>query len=386
MERIGRALKRMPVPDGDAGLLTPALRDAARAKVGALCRGVRIPAETEARLRERAGGDPLTLADYATTSGVTLRLPGEVWVNAPFAEHNPNFVGATPWCLEFQGDALVLTDGATCVPAIPVPVPAYHDRRNRWDEPYTSYAITHSDRVRISPVEGCGIVCRFCDLPFTFAYRRKPIAALVDSVACALADEVLPARHVLISGGTPRPADHAYLREVYRAVATAFPRTPVDVMMVPVPGLLDVDELHALRIHELSINVEIVDAELARRVMPQKARIGFGGYLAFIESAVERWGRGRVRSLLLVGIEPPESTLRGVEELARRGCAPVLSPFRPDPATPMSSHAPPDEALLWDVWRRSVEICARHGVSLGPRCVPCQHNTLTFPEPVVAAP
>ena len=92
------------------------------------------------------------------------------------------------------------------------------------------------------------------------------------------------------------------------------------------------------------------------------------------------YGLGRVRSLLLVGIEPIEDTLAGVEALAARGCDPVLSPFRPDPSTPMRAIPPPTEADLGEVWERSEEIVARYGMRLGPRCVPCMHNTLTFPE------
>jgi hypothetical protein len=106
--------------------------------------------------------------------------------------------------------------------------------------------------------------------------------------------------------------------------------------------------------------------------------------LRFIELAIEHMGPGRVRSLLLVGLEPAEDTLRGVEALAQRGCEPVLSPFRPDPSTPLGKGRnripPPNQQTITEVFLRATDIAAKHGMRLGPRCVPCMHNTITLPD------
>ena len=74
-----------------------------------------------------------------------------------------------------------------------------------------------------------------------------------------------------------------------------------------------------------------------------------------------------------------EETLRGVEALAALGCHPTLSPFRPAAGTRLAGQPPPSAAFLSEVLDRSRAIVARHGVRLGPDCVPCQHNTLAFP-------
>ncbi len=332
------------------------------------------------RAREALSSRPLTLADYATTSGISLVLGEEIWVNAPLRDHNPNFVAESPpHLLDLEGAGFAVASGGQHFAARPIPVPDYHDEKNSSEEPYTSYAITHADRVRISPIEGCGMVCTFCDLPYEYRYRRKRVDGLVDSVARALEDRTLPARHVLISGGTPKPEDFDFLRTVYYEVPKAFPGVAVDIMMVPSPGLLNLTELKQAGIHGLSINLEIFNAEISRKVMRQKHDLGLPYYLDFIEKAVVEFGAGKVRSLLLVGLEPLEETLRGVEALAARGCDPVLSPFRPDPSTPLRNAPPPGVEFLAEAYERSAEIAERHGVMLGPRCVPCQHNTLTFP-------
>ena len=350
-----------------------------RLKLRVMTDGLTVTPEARARLSGGAAR-PLTLADYATTSGISLRLGRDVWVNAPIAEHNPNFVDSPPHMLDVAGEAYVVRTDDFEVDAHPLPVPDYHDRTNRWGEAYTSYAYTHTDRVRISPIEGCSVVCKFCDLPYEYRYRTKRTEGLIDAITTALGDQALPAKHVLVSGGTPRAEDFGYLNDVYARVAEAHRGIPVDVMMMPAPGLLDVDRLATDGINFLSINLEIFNAERAAHVMPAKAKLGRQHVLDFIERAVARFGPGRVRSLLLVGIEPREDTLAGVAALAARGCEPVLSPFRPDPSTPMRGESPPSAELLAETYLRSVDIVERLGAKLGPRCIPCMHNTLTFPD------
>ena len=352
-----------------------------RLKIELFTEGLVVAPGAHERLAGADGQRPLTLADYASTSGITLRLPDDVWVNAPIAQHNPNFVHAPRHTLDLAGDGFVVRGHLGEFPTVPIPVPDYHDEVNAEGEAYTSYAYTHSDRVRISPVEGCAIACKFCDLPYEYRYRTKRTAGLVDAVDRALKDAALPARHVLISGGLPRTADYGWLQEVWSAVAAAFPAIDVDVMMVPAPGLMDPRALKAAGIAGLSINMEMWNTELAARAMPGKAKIGRDQWLRLVEQSVEEFGPGRIRSLLMLGIEPLDDTLSAVEALAERGCDPVLSPFRPDPSTPMRDHPPPTAELMVDAWCRASEIVAKHGVQLGPRCIPCMHNTLTFPTP-----
>ena len=343
-------------------------------KVRLMTEGLVVPQETRLNLQS-----PLTLADYPSTSGITMVIDNDVWVNAPFVDFNPNFVKNPPHKLVLRGGSFFVESENREYRVRVLPVPSYHDKRTTDGQPYIWYAVTHSDRVRISPVGGCAMACWFCDIPYSAQYHKKSVENLVESVKVALEDQILPARHVLISGGTPRPNDYDWENIVYERVVHAFPQIHVDIMMVPMPGLLNVRKLEASGIHGLSINIEMWNQETARRIMASKVKAGRKLYLDFIEEAVHVFGsKGRIRSLILVGIESLESTLEGVEALAQRGCDPVLSPFRPDPATPMRYHRPPSVDILIEAYERSLEIVERYGVKLGPRCIPCQHNTLTF--------
>jgi len=44
----------------------------------------------------------------------------------------------------------------------------------------------------------------------------------------------------------------------------------------------------------------------------------------------------------------------------------------------MRNDPPPSAEELLDVYLRARDICGELDVPLGPRCIPCSHNTLTF--------
>lgn len=355
------------------------LRPAEELKFDLLATGIAIDDSALAYIEEANGDRALTPADYASTSGIILRLDGAVWVNVPIATYNPNFVTAPSLTLTASVDGLQVVGGVRAVGAEFWLPPAYHGESNSRGEPHTIYAFTHGDRVRIAPITGCAFTCKFCNLPYDFRYRRKNVEGLIEAVQISRGDPIQPARHVLISGGTPRPEDYGFLRDVYDAVIESFPGLPVDIMMVPIADVLDIERLAKIGVNELSINLELYNDEIARRVMPRKYQQGRDHLLSFVAHAASVLGFGRVRSMLMVGIEPMEDTLAGVEALVEAGCVPVLSPFRPDPSTPMRDSPTPTAAAMRETYLRAMEIADAGRTPLGPSCLPCSHNTLTLP-------
>lgn len=358
--------------------MTSSLTSAERLKFALLADGLTISPKARALLNEANEDRPLTPADYASTSGVILRLEDDVWVNAPITDYNSNFVDASPYTLDAGTEGLVVHgNGLESTAAFWLP-PAYHGTNGSNDKPLNYYSFTHGDRVRLAPIMGCGMVCKFCNIPYEDRYGTKPVAALTEAVDTALADVLQPAHHLLVSGGTPHERDIGYLRDVYDTVLQTFPDLEIDIMMVPIDGLLDLARLDSLGVHQFSINIEIFNTEIAAHLMRQKYGRGLDWYLGFLEGATEVLGPGRVRSMLMVGLEPLEDTLAGVSAILERGCIPVLSPFRPSPSTPLQDLPPPDAAALEDTYLRGLELATAAGATLGPDCIPCTHNTLTL--------
>lgn len=358
--------------------MATAFDDAHRLKFGLFAHGLVILETAGRALRELNGVRPLTPADYASTSGVILRLDHDVWVNVPIADYNANFVGSSPFVLDYDsGGFFVQGRGLASRATFWLP-PEYHGGSGTNGRPYNNYVYTHGDRARLAPIKGCAMRCTFCNIPYEDRYSKKPIDAMLEAVRTSLCDPIQPAYHLLISGGTPSRRDVGYLRDVYSTVLQEFPELEVDIMMVPIEGLFDLHELDRLGLNQISINLEIYNRAIAKDVMRQKYRQGLDFYLTFMGRAAEILGPGRVRSMLMVGLEPIEDTLAGIAAIVERGCVPVLSPFRPDPATPLSSLAPPTEVELEEFYLRAAEITAASGTVLGPQCPPCTHNTLNF--------
>ncbi|MDR1422572.1 MAG: radical SAM protein [Coriobacteriales bacterium] len=347
-------------------------------KLKILAEGITVTNRAQQWLLEHANIAKLSSADYASTSGVVLKLEGDVWVNAPLQEYNPNFVDAPTSVLDVIDDGLYVSNGNLEARAWYCLQPAYHSSEELADLP-KHIVVTHGDRVRLSPMTGCSYSCQFCDIPFSgIDYSLHPVDVCIKALKTAAADCIQPAQHIMISGGTPRESDAESHRALYREILASFQDLPVDIMMVPLSNVFDIDELGKLGINELSINLELHDEARAKKLAPQKYQFGARHYLDFIEKAIERLGRGRVRSMLLVGLEPLESTLAGVKAIAERGAVPVLSPFRPDPSTPLRDLRPPSYELMYEAYLRAQEIAVGYGVPLGPKCPPCTHNTLSF--------
>ena len=54
-------------------------------------------------------------------------------------------------------------------------------------------------------------------------------------------------------------------------------------------------------VNSLSVNIELFDPELAKRIIPtENRRFGLQGYLNYIEKAVGEFGVGRAQSLILL--------------------------------------------------------------------------------------
>lgn len=356
-------------------------------KLRLLAEGIRIAPAAGAALREITSDRSLTPADYASTSGLILELEDDVWVNTPISEYNPNFVSDSHYVLDHDDDGFRVYGAGLESVAKFWPPPTYHGGSTSFGM-LNNFVVTHGDRARLSPVRGCAMTCEFCNIPYDDpldVYGTKPIDALLQAAHIAVTDLTQPAHHFLVSGGTPKRPDFDFLREVYRRVLIEFPQNAVDIMMVPLPGLLDLPELDRLGLNELSINIELFSSERAAELMRHKHNQGTAFYLDFIEQAAEILGPGRVRSMLMVGLEPMDMTLAGVAAIVERGGVPVLSPFRPDPATPLRDEKPPSAAELEETYLRALDVAAEGGGALGPTCPPCTHNTLSFAVPDSAA-
>lgn len=318
--------------------------------------------------------------------GVDLILPDGTHVNCPvnepFARRSSLTLGLV------DGKPSVMIDGDAVTVDL-VPAPAYYSRADSAGRPFTRTGQVCFDRLGIGLTNNClywrdpASRCKFCSIGLNTRTEdvRKELSAIAEMARAAFADEIYPASHTLIGGGTLDVPDRGIGRiaDITRVLKSIDP-APVYAMITPPSDLDLLDELVAAGVDEIGINVELIDEQAAQRLLGAKrSEHGLEGYRCALTRAVELFGPMAARSILIVGLEPPERTLEGVELLSAMGVMPILSPFRPLIGTELESHPPPTAELLLDVAIEATGIAATNGIPLGPTCMACQGNTLNLP-------
>jgi uncharacterized radical SAM superfamily protein len=340
-----------------------------------MCKGVSITEKAQKALTQN-GKVPLSLFEYPTTAGISLILPDNIYVNAQFVG---KFVDSN--IILDYGNKFFLYYNNEKIEIKILPLPDYFDKKNLEGVPYSKFIMSHTDRMRINPIQGCYFSCKYCDFNKE-KYNKITFEKFKEAIDVALADKNLKPRHLLISGGVPKPEDEEFLDLIYKKVAEYLKQKNIltDIMLTPNKKKGYLAKLKSWDINALSINIEIFNTKIAYKLNPQKAKLTKELYLNFIKEAVEIFGIGKVRSILIIGLESIQDTLKGVEEITKLGSDIVLSPFIPAKNTPLSNFNPPSENDLLKVYEKSKRIVDANKVKIAPRCIPCQHNTLAFPD------
>ncbi|MDG4595145.1 MAG: radical SAM protein [Candidatus Contendobacter sp.] len=269
-------------------------------------------------------------------------------------------------------------------------MPDYYRQTSRNGEALSSIGQLCGDRLGIGLTNDCiywrhpSERCKFCSIGLNLKTetRRKTFNDIIEVIDAALNDSVSPARHILLGGGTPSGPDAGALgiAQIARAIRMQWD-VPI-YAMIAAPLHNDVlYELHHAGVTELGMNIELFDRNVARELMPGKHQaIGLERYLEALALAAGIFGKYNARSIMIVGLESMESTLKGVDLLASIGVLPILSPFRPFAGTILGERSPPSFEFLWETLEAATEVAAKHDMPLGPLCIPCQGNTLTIPN------
>lgn len=369
----------------------------ARLKVRLLAEGLRIDAGVDEALARE--GRPRLRVRSGSCGGLDVILPDGSYVNCPVDEL---FATHSPFVLRHE-DGWVITDETGRDAPVPVtlaPRPAYYDRRGSAGVLLRQVGQVCSDRLGVGLTNGCvywaraQTRCQFCSIGLNVRngneIGRKPLPAVLEVVDAALSDPVAPAAHVLLGGGTPPGPDAGAIGIAHatRAIKARWPHVPVYAMISPPAEPHYIQELVDAGVDELGINIEVFSDVAGERYLPAKRSLGLSTYLRMLEVAVAafaaRFGHGdaqvgRVRSIMIVGLESAQDTLHGVEALASRGVMPILTPLRPMRGTPLERHPQWPAEALWDLTQEAASVADRYGLPLGPTCIPCQANTLNVP-------
>ena len=282
--------------------------------------------------------------DYVTR-GLEIILPEDISVNVPVGE---SFTDDSPYLLRSEGDGYaILGDRERCEVRI-VPQPRFYGERTRSGIPMWQVGTAYAGYLAINPASGCvfvqrGVPCRFCDIATRAVARDAPlpVADVVETVRAAFAEGVIEFVYLHIGYMEGEDAGVQFLEPYVRAIKRHFD-TLVAVQLQPPRDNQWIDRTYAMGVDALSYSIEIHDAERLREHCPGRAQdVGRDRYHEALRHAAAVFPSGTVWSDLIVGLEPPESTMEGIDRLVDMGVLPVLSLFRPLDDTQLHNHPLP---------------------------------------------
>jgi hypothetical protein len=323
------------------------------------------------------------------SGGLDLILPHNIHVNCPITEH---FSSISQLALDFE-DELVIKRGQEilCTAKLQL-APKYYGLSTSDGAPMIKigqmcsgdrfcYGMTGPYCFFWKPENRC----RFCSIGLNKDHdaSQKVISQLLEALAVAIDDPFLPAKHVLIGGGTPNIEDMgaSIAAELCEAIKKRFDISCYVMISAPLKNEY-IDILLDAGADELGMNIEFFSEEAWEKYIPGKAKyIGKKRYFEALEYAVSRFGPINTRSILVVGLETPEDSINGAEKLASMGVMPIFSPFRPLNGTVLEDEKGFDHQTYFDIFSEAYNRTMQYGIPIGPTCIPCQNNTLALPLP-----
>jgi hypothetical protein len=147
-------------------------------------------------------------------------------------------------------------------------------------------------------------------------------------------------------------------------------------------GALDDESLGVLReeglVDSICFNLEVWSEPLFAKICPGKHHyVGYENWIRSLERAVQLWGKERVYTAMVGGVElAPELTLsvdeaielslRGAEDLCSRGIQPIYSLYWPLPGRDVPDHLRDLRRYFERLQAGYAEVRQRHGLSIWP--------------------
>ena len=302
------------------------------------------------------------------TRSIDLVLPGDVLVSAPIDE---SFTADSPYVLTVEDDHFCLQwDGERADVRI-VPAPSYYALKTRSGIPMWRIGSSYGPYIAINPAMRCGFSdrgspCRFCDTNNQGVDRSEPIAVddVIETVRAAFADGAIEFVYLHMGYLDTDDAGVQFIEPYVRAIKRHFD-TLVAVQLQPPRENRWIDYIYAIGVDAISYSVQIHDEEILGQICAGRVeQVGRRRYYDALAHAAAIFPNGTVWSDLIVGLEPLESTIAGVDSLIAIGVLPVLSVFRPLGDTDLRDHPMPTAEEVAPVFAHLFERVREAGINM----------------------
>jgi hypothetical protein len=233
---------------------------------------------------------------------------------------------------------------------------------------HTIASLREDGQVHVNYSQECvlkdkGEDCLFCNYSDRAATQKTP--QQVGEVFSTLYEEGVGKHLNLTSGFLYERKELDYYLDVAEEIqnrtglkefrATAVIGAPLDLSVI--------DKYKEAGYFSVRMNVEIWNKDIWNAICPGK-RNHCGGWEHWIEAleyAVSVFGRGRVASNIVGGIEPKNSILEGVEYKLSKGIIASASTWRPVVGSILEGHRSPEAAWHFDLQKKIASLYKRYG-------------------------
>ncbi len=174
------------------------------------------------------------------------------------------------------------------------------------------------------------------------------------------------ARHLTISGGfIPERREVDYYLDVADSIrehtgledfnGTACIGAPIDLGVI--------DKYKEAGYRTIAINIEVWNEHFFRAYCPGKEEYcgGRDNWIKALEYSARVFGRGKVRSNMVGGLEDKKSTLEGIEYLASKGIIAIAPGWFPNPGSALEGHRSPTPQWHLDLSFKNAAILRKEG-------------------------
>jgi hypothetical protein len=351
-------------------------RNAALLKLDLYCRGMRID---DSCLVEQDGGRKILRTRAGLGSGLELVLPGGLWTNVPVSEE---FAQQSPYVLQRRGDAYVLRRGDETIASVELsPRPRWYDAKTTTGKPMTRIGTLQGTYLGVYPAKVCEYWtetpersnCRFCSVGLNLGVDdadEKSVNEVVEVIRAARAESGLT--YVDFNTGHYTGETYLDILEPYIERVKKEFGILVGIQTPPHGDLKRYDALREMGLNRVSFCFEIFDPVIFQEVCPGKHRqYGLRRYLDAVEYCAKLGKKGPwnepwvTNGEIVVGLEPPESSIEAIDWITSVGAIPTVCVFRPLAGTDYVDVPPPATEPLVPVFGRLYEACMERGLPIG---------------------
>ena len=310
-------------------------------------RGLRL---SESLARESAFASVASARDFGSRD-LELLLPSEILARCPVGTSTAE---KSSYELVVDNDRFFIVHGGggreerTEVSVVPPPL--FYQHETSKGTPMWQIGTVHAGYISIDPATSCGfaangLACQFCTLAGSTGSHEvelRSIEEVLEVIEAAFKEGA--AEFVYLNTGYFDSEDggFAFLEPYLEAVKRQFD-TLVAVQVHPPRDDKWIDRTYAAGADALSYAVEIYDPDVLSKICHGRSQlIGRDRYWEALAHAARIFPSGTVWSDLIVGLEPADSTRKGIDALTSMGVLPVLSLFRPLDETALRDYPLPD--------------------------------------------